>query len=142
MTTVKISLAELHDQLSQKASAYDFARHCSQLHHCPERSADFFFTSAMLPMLKCLYVSALRRVVKFMKGWVKSYSSSAEEVSIELAADDADNYFLQMLISQYAEAHLFGEMLRQDRPDLSEEFFKLCDEVRESLLCYMAYMAD
>lgn len=137
MTTIKLSLKDLNLRLAEKSAIYLTQKSYnedSKTPHLPDlmRTPD--------SQLKKLYEIGLCKSLFKIKGWITGYTSTADEIAIDMAIAADSKEFVETLLNQSAESYILAETFMSCDEKLSSHFANRCTEASEALICYLAYI--
>ena len=137
MTTIKLKLKDLNLRLAEKSAIY-----LTQKRHTKDSETPCFPDLLRTPdsQLKKLYEIGLSKSLSKIKGWVTGYTSTPDEITIDMTIAADSKEFVETLLNLSAESHILAETFMSCDEKLSSHFANRCTEATEALVCYLAYI--
>ena len=137
MTTIKLKLKDLNLRLAEKSAIY-----LTKKRHTKDSETPCFPDLLRAPdsQLKKLYEIGLSKSLSKIKGWVTGYTSTPDEITIDMTIAADSKEFVETLLNLSAESHILAETFMSCDEKLSSLFANRCTEAREALVCYLAYI--
>ena len=137
MTTIKLKLKDLNLRLAEKSAIY-----LTQKRHTKDGETPCFpdLLRTPDPQLKKLYEIGLSKSLFKIKGWVTGYTSTPDEITIDMTIAADSKEFVETLLNLSAESHILAETFMSCDEKLSSYFANRCTEATEALVCYLAYI--
>ena len=137
MTTIKLKLKDLNLRLAEKSAIY-----LTQKQHTKDSEIPCFpdLLRTPDPQLKKLYEIGLSKSLFKIKGWVTGYTSTPDEITIDMTIAADSKEFVETLLNLSAESHILAETFMSCDEKLSSHFANRCTEATEALVCYLAYI--
>ena len=137
MTTINLRLNDLNLRLAEKSAIC-----LNQKAH--NKNGDISHLPDLLRIpesqLKRLYEIGLSKSLFKIKGWITNYTSTPDEITIDMTIAADSKEFVETLLNLSAEAHVLAETFMSCDEKLSSYFANRCTEATEALVCYLAYI--
>ena len=137
MTTINLRLNDLNLRLAERSAIY-----LNQKAHNKNGEISPLPDFLRIPdsQLKRLYEIGLSKSLFKIKGWVTGYTSTPDEITIDMTIAADSKEFVETLLNQSAESHILAETFMSCDERLSSFFANRCTEATEALVCYLAYI--